>query len=290
MTSAIRRRSKGQLTHQKSVIPFVVDKKGPDSLHRFQFTGNVDETRTALEKSGLQYQTLIPAKGGTTAVVFDQGSELRENINRLKTEYAESIQSAEAWRGRGEFLGGDTRAQGNLAYQKVISRYEAANPNRRYDRAGRGQGLRDLLGTHPPEVKPLTAAEVLAEAARPKAVSYARFLKDNPTAGEGLFVTSPGRARAVQGPVERFVPPKGVSQRVQDATANPAVAAQLKAWARSGESVLERNWYDTAQLQDLYHGVLGPEKGQAAFKTFMQEVAATSPRNTVPNNIRTGSY
>lgn len=86
----------------------------------------------------------------------------------------------------------------------------------------------------------------------------------------------------------RYVPPRGVSPRLQEAIESPAVQQGLRESMEAGRGVA--NWYHTDPIRVEFVKELGPAKGQTEFKRFMDTVAATSPRSDVPTNIRNASY
>jgi hypothetical protein len=92
----------------------------------------------------------------------------------------------------------------------------------------------------------------------------------------------------LQQPLDRYVPPRGISARMQDALENPAVHEGLADSMRSGAGVSD--WYHTEPVRQEFLKTMGPEEGENAFKRFMDIVAATSPRSDVPTNVRNASY
>jgi hypothetical protein len=123
---------KGDIANQKAVIAFVRDPKGPDTVYRMDLPGKLSEIRTNLDAAGLQYRTLIPTDAGAHVVLYDQGSALRANVEKLGEHY-ENLSVASAT-GIGSFIGGDTREEGHAAYQRVISGYEQGHDQGRYKR------------------------------------------------------------------------------------------------------------------------------------------------------------
>jgi hypothetical protein len=93
-----------------------------------------------------------------------------------------------------------------------------------------------------------------------------------------------------QFPIERFVPPRGVSARLQDALANPNVSEGVASSIDTGIGMGADKWYHTGPVLQSFVDTLGPVEGPARFRTYMDMVAATSPRSDVPTNIRNASY
>jgi hypothetical protein len=115
---------KGDLANQKSVIAFSRG-EGPDTIYRMDLPGKLSDIRANLDKAGLQFRTLVPTATGAHVVLFDPGSSLADNVQKLGDHYEDlTVKSA---RGTGKFIGGDTREEGHAAYGKVISAYEQSH-------------------------------------------------------------------------------------------------------------------------------------------------------------------
>lgn len=110
----------GSELNQKSVISFVKDKDGDDTVWTLRTPKSMEETRDALDKAGINFRTLVPAKGGTTIHVFDQGTQLGDNITQAAKNLGSEV---EAMFGKGQFIGGDSREEGQQAYRKIIEGY-----------------------------------------------------------------------------------------------------------------------------------------------------------------------
>jgi hypothetical protein len=90
--------------------------------------------------------------------------------------------------------------------------------------------------------------------------------------------------------LQRYVPPRGVSERMQDLVTNPEVRQQMLDIVRNGMQTVGMSWYNTGQLRAMFLKELGDTEGQQAFEKYMNLVSATSPENKIPQNIRTASY
>jgi hypothetical protein len=136
----------------------------------------------------------------------------------------------------------------------------------------------------------LTAENVLAEAANEKKLGFGAWRAQNPEAGEGMFDLAAAQPAMPEraGELPRYDPPRGVSERVADAIGSRKVINALTKMVESGEK--GASWYHTSPLYEEYVNQLGPEEGKLRFERLMQNVAATSPRNKVPDNIRTASW
>ena len=88
----------------------------------------------------------------------------------------------------------------------------------------------------------------------------------------------------------RYIPPQGVSQRTSDIISNPDVRNSMLETISNGEKMGGANWYNADPLRDEFIKELGVDAGDAAFKKYMDFVAATSPRSKVPENARNASY
>jgi hypothetical protein len=92
----------------------------------------------------------------------------------------------------------------------------------------------------------------------------------------------------LQMPMDRYVPPRGISGRMQDALQSENVRSGLEESMKAGAGV--RDWYHTEPIRQEFLKTIGPDQGEDAFKKYMDYVAATSPRSDVPTNIRNASY
>jgi hypothetical protein len=120
--------------NQKMVIPFVYEEGGPDLIYNLDVPGvSLGQIRTDLDRFGIKNRTLEPQAGGARIHVFDPGSKLREAMEKVGGHYGAKV---DTYKGRGEFLGGDTRAEGHQAYERVIREYEARHPEQAYKLAG----------------------------------------------------------------------------------------------------------------------------------------------------------
>jgi hypothetical protein len=93
-----------------------------------------------------------------------------------------------------------------------------------------------------------------------------------------------------QAPLERVVPPRGVSPRMQRALENPDVTEGVRGSIQSGVDMGADRWYHTDPILQAFVAELGPEVGPQRFRRYMDYVAATSPRSDVSTNIRNASF
>lgn len=109
----------GLVSNQKSVIAFFVESDGPDAVYKITIPrGNSPEIRKSLDEEGLPYRTLVASRDSIQVIIFDKGSTLKANVDKFA--YRCRTRPDEC-RGRGDFLGGNTRVEGKAAYRKVLS-------------------------------------------------------------------------------------------------------------------------------------------------------------------------
>jgi hypothetical protein len=89
--------------------------------------------------------------------------------------------------------------------------------------------------------------------------------------------------------LERYDPPRGRPSNL-DQLLTPETAERLEGYARRGENLGGRAWYNTLPLRDAFIAELGPKEGAARFERYIDIVAATSPRSRVDTNVRRSSY
>jgi hypothetical protein len=146
-----------------------------------------------------------------------------------------------------------------------------------------------VLGNRSKFVDPDTGLAIKGPAYTKEAQAISRDIAAGPK-GEGPMDLSLQKQTpdVLQQPLERYVPPRGVSPRMRDALENPAVHEGLAESMRAGAGV--QDWYHTEPVRQEFLKTMGPEEGENAFKRFMDIVAATSPRSDVPTNVRNASY
>lgn len=97
-----------------------------------------------------------------------------------------------------------------------------------------------------------------------------------------------------QTPLQRYIPPRGVSDRLTDALNNPDVVNGVSEGIQRGIDMGAHKWYHTNPIREAfaeaYKGSNSDPGGAKAFGQFMDLVAATSPRSDVPTNIRNATY
>ena len=149
---------KGKIGNQKAVIPFMAEEGGADSLYMAEIKGvPLEELRPKLDELGIQFRTLVKTKDGVKVVVFDQGSALTEQLNKLGETYDTNIEQI---KGRGEFLGSfNTRAEGLSEYNKVISGYEQT-PGGRYYQPAQGGRVPDTVSQEAKSIDPFLRQKV----------------------------------------------------------------------------------------------------------------------------------
>jgi hypothetical protein len=103
------------------------------------------------------------------------------------------------------------------------------------------------------------------------------------------------RPNVPQTPIARMPPPaNGVPQWFVDQIKDPATAQQYQAILQRGRQVAGDNnalgWWNTMPLRDRTIGEFGPQQGDAAWRSDMNMLSATSPRSNFPTNINQASY
>lgn len=89
--------------------------------------------------------------------------------------------------------------------------------------------------------------------------------------------------------LERYHPPRGVSERTQK-LAERANVERVNEVAKRGAEQGGIEWYNTEPLRHAFVAELGPEKGMSAYQQYLDLVASTSPRSNVGTNARNASY
>jgi hypothetical protein len=128
----------------------------------------------------------------------------------------------------------------------------------------------------------------LAQAAAKKEI------KQGPKGAGPLDLSSQAEIPNVpQSELERYNPKHGVSDRLQDALKNEQVKQGVADSIDEGVKIGADKWYHTEPVRRAFENVYGKDEGQGRysnFATFMDMVAATSPRSDVSTNIRNASY
>jgi len=93
----------------------------------------------------------------------------------------------------------------------------------------------------------------------------------------------------------RLNPKRGVSERTQSALDalnenRNGVKDQMLADIQNGQTLLGDSWYNTEELRDWFIHELGPERGHAEWRDYMNLIGASSTGAKVPANIGIASY
>ena len=154
---------------------------------------------------------------------------------------------------------------------------------------------RAVMGANrPPVTRPIVTPEGFAI----KGTEYAkaqqatlRAIADEPAGVGPVDLSRPVNIdSAPQRELERVVPSRGISARMQRALENPDVEAGLRESIARGIEMGADKWYHTQPIRDAFIAELGPERGAEQFRRYMDYAAATSPRSDVSTNIRNASY
>jgi hypothetical protein len=98
------------------------------------------------------------------------------------------------------------------------------------------------------------------------------------------------RSDVPQVAMDRYIPPRGISQRLQDALTNPDVQRGVRESVETGLKFGADKWYHNEPVRREFIKELGEVRGPIEYARFMDMVAATSPRSDVPTNIRNASF
>ncbi|MEI6283464.1 MAG: hypothetical protein WCP82_12250, partial [Alphaproteobacteria bacterium] len=88
----------------------------------------------------------------------------------------------------------------------------------------------------------------------------------------------------------RNEPARGVPERTQAIINDPNVREQMLRTIEQGEKMGGSRWYNADPLRDVFVNEYGRDRGDEAFRKYMDFVAATSPRSEVGVNARNASY
>ena len=89
--------------------------------------------------------------------------------------------------------------------------------------------------------------------------------------------------------LERYEPKKGMPSNLEPLLTDEA-AKRLEGYAREGEKAGGRGWYNLEPLREKFMEEHGQVEGTKIFNSYLDKVAATSPRSTVATNIRRASH
>lgn len=135
---------KARLGHQKFAIAFIAQEDGPDALVDFlipKSKGTMKSIAQDLTDDGIEFKTLIPEGDDIRVSILDTGKVLGAELDKVKSRYKIDGDFTE---GKGEFIGGETRAEGLKAFNEIDAEYVLRFPGRKhYSPAGEG-GLRNL--------------------------------------------------------------------------------------------------------------------------------------------------
>lgn len=92
-----------------------------------------------------------------------------------------------------------------------------------------------------------------------------------------------------QVPMERYDPPRGMPPAL-GSLLTPETSARMEGYANVGRDKGGLGWYNLDPLRQSFMEELGDKQGTKNFNSFVDKIAATSPRAKVANNIRRASY
>ncbi len=149
-------------------------------------------------------------------------------------------------------------------------------------------------GNNPPRPRPIVTPEGFAikgpEYAKAQQATLRAIAEEPPGVGPVDLSRPVNIDSAPQSELQRVVPARGISARMQRALENPDVETGLRESIARGIEMGADKWYHTQPIRDAFIAELGPERGAEQFRRYMDYVAATSPRSDVATNIRNASY
>jgi len=92
-----------------------------------------------------------------------------------------------------------------------------------------------------------------------------------------------------QAALERYEPKKGMPSNLEPLLTDET-AKRLEGYAREGEKAGGRGWYNLEPLREKFMEEHGETEGTKLFNSYLDKVAATSPRSNVATNIRRASH
>ena len=120
---------KGNLTDQKSVLVVEAREGGHHSLFEFHVQGKSEAViRQALSAHGINNRTIEPKPDGSfDVVIFDDTGKPRDHV--ADAAKALGVKDVHFSNAEGEFVGGNTREEGHIAYERVMNQAEAKHPS-----------------------------------------------------------------------------------------------------------------------------------------------------------------
>ena len=119
----------GRDAEQKYVIYFHPQPKGAADLYILRpqkRVRNLVALSSALERAGIPFRTLVPAKGTTAIYIIDLDRNLRAKILAVARTLRARVSRQS---GNAQLFGHDERPQAKVKFQEEINSYEARNPN-----------------------------------------------------------------------------------------------------------------------------------------------------------------
>lgn len=117
----------GRDSRQKYVIYFHPQSEGPVNLYTLRpRTRNLAALSNALERAGIPFRTLVPAKEGTIVYIIDLERDLRDKIMNAARTLRARVTSQP---GKAKLFGEDSREQAKVVFEQDIKTYETMNPN-----------------------------------------------------------------------------------------------------------------------------------------------------------------
>lgn len=114
---------RGLAGHQKAVLAFARDEAGPDYVYQLTVpaTVGIPAIRTACQEAGIEFRTLVPGQDTITAVVYDEGGQLHDQMNLVAEHFKVGY---EGFRGKGEYVGRPAGKTGEWSREEARREYE----------------------------------------------------------------------------------------------------------------------------------------------------------------------
>jgi|SRR5215472_7123515 len=155
---------------------------------------------------------------------------------------------------------------------------------------GAGAVMERLAATAPEWLNPLTHMPIKGPAFKRAMDAANKYIASLPKGAGPLDLSNVAAVNVPQLALARYVPPRGVSERVQSALQNAEVIAGVRQSIEDGMRLGAHLWYHTEPIRAAFEKEFGPDRWQRPFKLFMDMQAAASPKSDVSTQIRNGSW
>jgi hypothetical protein len=122
------------LARQQKQVPVFQAGKGRDKLYVMDLPAkDLADLRKVLTDNKIEYRTIVPRKDGNfQVIIFDSKGKLESKVKEVGKHYGivrekydgTEISKIETYKGRGEFVGGETRAEAAKVFKDIITEQE----------------------------------------------------------------------------------------------------------------------------------------------------------------------